>query len=220
MKARTAIIDALKVSNGEAQRQAIREWALINGGFSAHELQAPAPDQASDQYTSFVDYTISWELTNLKRDGLIENPKWGTWRLTSAAAPPASRAIDKPMSQERLAELQTMPYWQYLRTPEWRRTRAAVLLRSGNACSLDTTHTKNLDVHHRTYERLGAELTTDIVVLCHACHQLHHKAYGRPRREHTTELPALHPSSPSPVTHTAGPTKRRTRSLLRRLLAN
>ena len=68
-------------------------------------------------------------------------------------------AVDELISEARLAELRAMPYPLYLKTPEWRRTRAAALLRAGNACSLDVTHTDGLEVHHRTYERLGAELS-------------------------------------------------------------
>lgn len=75
-----------------------------------------------------------------------------------------------------------MPYKQYLRTPEWQRTRAGALERANYRCSLDATHSDGLDVHHNTYERLSAELETDVIVLCHSCHQLHHKENGRPRR--------------------------------------
>lgn len=117
----------------------------------------------------------------------------------AAAARPVAQAIDA----ERLAELRAMPYRQYLRTPEWKRTRAAALLRAGNACSLDVTHTENLEVHHRTYERLGAELMSDLTVLCHACHQLYHGENGRPRRKQSAKL-----------------AKSRKPSLLRRLLAS
>jgi hypothetical protein len=103
---------------------------------------------------------------------------------------PAS-AVDELISEARLAELRAMPYPLYLKTPEWRRTRAAALLRAGNACSLDMTHTDGLEVHHRTYERLGAELVTDLAVLCHSCHQLHHNEYGHPRREQSPAPPPL-----------------------------
>ncbi len=108
-------------------------------------------------------------------------------------APPANankkheRLVDlhASVTADRLAELHSMPYQFYLRTPEWRRTRAAALVRAGYACSLDVTHTRDLEVHHRTYERLGEELATDLVVLCHSCHQLHHHVDGRRPAEST-----------------------------------
>ena len=182
-KARTATIEALHAFGGEAERRAIGEWALANGGFTQRELTAPPPERAPEKYRRAIDHQLSWTLTNLKREGLLENPKWSTWRLTSAAFPETAAATQKPIDPERLAEpltpgrlaeLRAMKYQHYLRTPEWRRTRQAALLRAGNACSLDTTHTEKLEVHHRVYDNLGSEHVTDLVVLCHSCHQLHH----------------------------------------------
>jgi restriction endonuclease Mrr len=212
-KARTATLEALKALGGEARRDAIHERALADGGFSRRELAAPPPERAGEKYARLVDHDLSWALTNLRRDGLVEKPEWGTWRLTRAALLPVEHAVDAPVSAERLAELRAMPYRLYLRTPEWRRTRAAALARADNACSLDVRHTESLEVHHRTYERRGAELVTDLVVLCHSCHHLHHAEHGLPGRER----------SAAPSTRTAAsnqPVKPRKRSLLRRLLAN
>jgi hypothetical protein len=217
-KVRAATLDGLQALGGEARREAIVDWALAHGGFTARELAAPSPEKAAEKHPRLVDYYLSWEPTNLKRDGLIEKPKWGTWRLTSASLLPITTAVEEHVSPERLIELRAMPYRQYLRTPEWRRARAAALIRASNACSLDVTHTDHLEVHHRTYERLGAEHVTDLVVLCHTCHQLHHKEYGLPRRER--------PAAPLPqdltdngmAASSSAATKTRKPSLLRRLL--
>ena len=108
---------------------------------------------------------------------------------------PPELALDEPVYVERLEELERMDYREYLRTPEWRQIRAAALVRAGNCCSLDVTHTDDLEVHHRdngAYARRGRELASDLIVLCHACHRLHHKANGRPGR-----LPAARPHPPS-----------------------
>lgn len=179
-KVRTATLESLRALGGEAQRKQVLDWALAHGGFTSRELAAPSPEKAVEQYPRLVDYYLSWALTNLKRDGLVENPKWSTWKLTGTALTATAKPVAEAVSAKRLAELRAMPYPLYLRTPEWRRTRAAALLRAGNCCSLDAKHIDGLEVHHNTYERLGAELTTDLVVLCHSCHQLHHKQYGRP----------------------------------------
>jgi hypothetical protein len=48
---------------------------------------------------------------------------------------------------------------------------------------MDANHTDELEVHHRTYDNLGAELVSDLVVLCHSCHELHHKRYRVPRSD-------------------------------------
>lgn len=199
-KARTATLDGLRALGGEAQRKPVLDWALAHGGFTPRELVAPSPEKVSGQYPRLVDYYLSWALTNLKRDGLVENPKWSTWKLTGTALAATAKPVAVAVDSKRLAELRAMPYRQYLRTPEWRRTKAAALLRAGNACSLNVTHTEGLEVHHRTYERRGAELMTDLAVLCHSCHQLYHRENGRPRREQSAK-----PTKPS---------------LLRRLLAS
>jgi restriction endonuclease Mrr len=119
-KARTAMFDALRALGGDARREVILERALADGGFSSRELAASPPEGDREKYVRLVDHDLSWGLTNLKRDGLVENPKWGTWRLTNAALPPVEAAVDEPVAVERLAELRAMPYRLYLRTPEWR----------------------------------------------------------------------------------------------------
>jgi hypothetical protein len=211
-KARESTLNALEVLGGEARRNAIGDRALADGGFTPRELAAAAPEKAADKYERLIDYELSWTLTHLKRDGLVENPRWGVWRLVGAALEQPGPAVDDVVSDDRLAELRAMPYRDYLRTPEWRRTRAAAIIRADNACSLDVTHGAELDVHHRTYARLGEELEADLAVLCRSCHQVHHKAYGRPRREqpNTTQREAL-------LSRTAAQPSRK-RSLLRRLL--
>lgn len=214
-KARRATLDALRKLGGEATRPAIRDRALADGGFTPRELAAAAPPRAADKFERFVDHTLSWTLTNLKRDGLVENPRWGTWRLVGAALEPQERAVQAALSADRLSALRSMSYRDYLRTPEWRRTRAAALLRAGNACSLDVTHGDELDVHHRTYERLGAELASDLVVLCRPCHRLHHREHARPRRERAGHARSQRSGLPDPARVDV---RSRKRSLLRRLL--
>jgi hypothetical protein len=217
-KARTAMLNALRTLGGEARREAILERASADGGFTPRELAAPPPEGAAEKYARLVDHDLSWALTNLKREGLVENPKWATWRLTSAAVSPVEAAVQEPVTIKRLDELRSMPYWHYLKTPEWRRTRAAALVRADDACSLDVTHTNNLEVHHRTYERIGEELVTDLVVLCHSCHRLHHDEHGLPRR--TPSTPTHRAAANDAATATVDQArKRRVPSLLRRVLA-
>jgi hypothetical protein len=180
-KVRAATLDALQALGGEGTRQDITERALKDAKFTARERAAAAPETAQPKHATFVEYRVSWALTNLKHDGLVENPRRSVWRLIGVAT---ERAVgpDQSISPERLAELGAMRYRDYLRTPEWRRTRAAALDRADHRCSLDREHPGQIEVHHNTYDRLGAELPSDLVVLCQACHRLHHEASGRPRR--------------------------------------
>lgn len=70
--------------------------------------------------------------------------------------------------------LATMPYQQYLQTDHWEKTAAAAKERAGHKCQVCNSY-GNLHTHHRTYERRGAELPDDLIVLCASCHSLFHK---------------------------------------------
>jgi hypothetical protein len=76
---------------------------------------------------------------------------------------PEIRAADAPSS-----------YQAYLNSPTWRMTRNRALKLAGYRCSRCPSK-RDLNVHHRTYERLGAELDTDLEVLCFTCHNGHHR---------------------------------------------
>jgi 5-methylcytosine-specific restriction endonuclease McrA len=69
-----------------------------------------------------------------------------------------------------------MPYDAYLRTPEWTQRRAEALRKAKKRCQV-CNGTNRLEVHHRTYERRGAELPEDLIVLCKGCHG---KFHGKP----------------------------------------
>lgn len=199
-KARVATLDALSALGGRARRNDVREWALLHGGFSEAELTAPAPVKGAHKHHSLVDHQLSWALTDLRRDGLVSNPARGVWQLAGEARE-APRPVAAPVTTTRMDALRAMPYREYLRSPEWRETRAAALVRAGHACSLDATHVEHLEVHHRSYTRLGAELAQDIVVLCRDCHRLHHRANGRPGPRDPAPASAGPPSS-TPVVDT------------------
>jgi hypothetical protein len=217
-KARAATLESLRALGGEAHRDTIRERALADGGFTPRELAAAAPAPAAANYACLVEHQLSWALTNLKRDGLVENPSRGVWRLTGAALETPTRAASAAVHSGRQRELEAMSYREYLRTPEWRRTRAAALERAGYCCALDVTHTEDLEVHHRTYERLGRELAIDLVVLCRPCHRLHHDVFGRPRRRPDSSPRSVAPPTPMAGAATGVPPSPRKRSLLHRLL--
>lgn len=69
--------------------------------------------------------------------------------------------------------LARLPYRLYLKTQHWKRIRALALDRYGDSCVL--CNQRPVDVHHRTYERLGRERLDDLVVLCDPCHATYHQ---------------------------------------------
>ncbi len=68
-----------------------------------------------------------------------------------------------------------MPYKEYLQTPYWKRRREDKLRAAGHRCQLCNRGSVPLNVHHRTYERLGEELDEDLTVLCRECHHTFHE---------------------------------------------
>lgn len=63
-----------------------------------------------------------------------------------------------------------MDYRAYMRSAEWRRRRLEVIRRAGGIC--ERCHRWPIvNVHHLTYERLGAELPGDLLGVCPRCHE-------------------------------------------------
>jgi hypothetical protein len=72
----------------------------------------------------------------------------------------------------------TEPTWHelysaYRVSPDWQAKRLAALETAENRCQLCCSE-KDLEVHHRTYERLGHERPADLTVLCEDCHVRFH----------------------------------------------
>jgi len=70
--------------------------------------------------------------------------------------------------------LATMPYAEYLRTPQWHAKRHAAIARANYKCQKCYTQ-DHLQVHHKTYERRGHEEPGDLMVLCDKCHKKVHR---------------------------------------------
>jgi 5-methylcytosine-specific restriction endonuclease McrA len=60
-------------------------------------------------------------------------------------------------------------YEKHIHSTQWKNTRKAILKMRDRCEGCGTKHF--LEVHHKTYERLGRELTSDLEVLCKTCHE-------------------------------------------------
>jgi 5-methylcytosine-specific restriction endonuclease McrA len=69
--------------------------------------------------------------------------------------------------QKRLSQ----KYRTYLHSRVWRTLRAKKLAEAKYRCQNCGSRTR-LEVHHKTYERLGHERLSDLAVLCSICHHL------------------------------------------------
>lgn len=69
--------------------------------------------------------------------------------------------------------LRRMPYSQYLQTKHWKGLRGFMLRRFKTCQNCGRDY--GLQVHHKTYKRLGREdALADLVVLCAPCHHSFH----------------------------------------------
>ena len=77
-----------------------------------------------------------------------------------------------------LARWFPVDYREYLRSAVWRWRADACKRRYGYRCALCNV-IGPLNAHHRTYERLGFEMSSDLIALCRYCHAKHHDKLAR-----------------------------------------
>lgn len=76
----------------------------------------------------------------------------------------------------------TTNYETYIKSEQWRFRAAAMRWLAGYRCAICGSQNA-LEVHHKTYERLGDERPEDLVVLCAECHaRFHGKLAAKPGR--------------------------------------
>jgi 5-methylcytosine-specific restriction endonuclease McrA len=78
------------------------------------------------------------------------------------------------ISSERTQELRNMSYREYLHSEEWSQRSLALRKQAGWRCEICGSGDR-VQVHHRTYKRLGNERPSDLQVLCGDCHRLAHR---------------------------------------------
>jgi len=67
-------------------------------------------------------------------------------------------------------------YREYLSSDAWQAKRLAVLRRAKYTCEGCGAQNVALDIHHKTYERVGNEFLWDLVAACRTCHA---KVHGK-----------------------------------------
>lgn len=76
-------------------------------------------------------------------------------------------------------------YKRYLRTQHWQQIRAKVLQRANGRCErcgYEPWRPGTLQVHHLSYDRLGAESLEDLVAICPRCHMKIHAVDAKSKR--------------------------------------
>jgi 5-methylcytosine-specific restriction endonuclease McrA len=98
-----------------------------------------------------------------------------------------------------------MDYYKYITSSRWRHNpaRLAELEAAGFRCRLCNSprNEVQLEVHHRTYERLGYERADDLTTLCRLCHagvtdMLRRRRYVLRRPRLADVIPAIENANP------------------------
>ncbi len=76
-------------------------------------------------------------------------------------------------------------YRSYLASPEWQVKRLAAITRDGGECRI-CAERFDLEVHHKTYDRVGDEAENDLTTLCDKCHKYITQMLRRRRKKPTT----------------------------------
>ena len=100
-----------------------------------------------------------------------------------------TRTTPSNYSSPNLDRWTTTRYHAYLYSSQWKSLVSKVKARD-RVCQL-TGATTNLEVHHITYDRLGNEDLSDLVLLSREAHQLVHDYYGSYSRDNTYPIEPL-----------------------------
>ena len=84
--------------------------------------------------------------------------------------------IDSNWATHKNPRMDKATYSAYLHSSHWKKTRSLALQHAGYKCQACSTKEDILDVHHNSYDRLGHEDPSDLIVLCRKCHaKVHNK---------------------------------------------
>lgn len=140
-------------------------------------VKAMTKDGVKDDWVVADDWELGQDGDWVKPSELAwleDGPIVPELKLGGGIAVRALNRIADALFHDRSRELATMPYREYLQTPEWQARRLRALERAGHRCQV-CNDGKQLNVHHRTYERRGNERDEDLFTLCRGCHSIFHR---------------------------------------------
>lgn len=91
-----------------------------------------------------------------------------------ATARPGERLDRKKTKPKGKTVRQYVDYGKYIHSQDWKRKRAKAIRHYHGLCSVCGSR-NGIQVHHRTYKRLGHELMRDLRLLCADCHGIRHE---------------------------------------------
>jgi hypothetical protein len=110
----------------------------------------------------------------------VMRPRWSFEQAISEVLALAEAYLDE-LYGGREKRLATMPYREYLATPEWDERRRVAYRAACYRCQLCNAQNVELHAHHRSYEHRGRrEEHADLITLCARCHKAAHDFIWQP----------------------------------------
>lgn len=69
-----------------------------------------------------------------------------------------------------MAHFHSAEYDEYIHSERWRKRCERVYKKRGRRCERCGRNDRPLQMHHKNYDRLGAELDDDLLIVCKDCH--------------------------------------------------
>jgi hypothetical protein len=89
------VLQAVRALGGSGSNDAIRDYIIQYGGFSAEDIAEKHQSVKQTSYDTALEYSAAWARTALKKSGYLENPLRSVWSLTD-------KAIDCVLSETQL----------------------------------------------------------------------------------------------------------------------
>jgi hypothetical protein len=124
-----------------------------------------ASNEALGKMTGLSVTHVRRMLRDLEQRGMISRVVEGNCRLEIKVVWKGIRSVE------------WVDYQEYLESDWWKERRLRTLKLDRYRCRLCGS-AENLNVHHRSYENLGAEPDCDVITLCRDCHAKFHGKEG------------------------------------------
>lgn len=130
-------------------------------------------------HTSFVSQCIECGQTSLpigKKAALAQCPSPPPYDDHIQQRRRAQKHAEYVRAYLTLRPVLAAEYQAYLASDDWKERRDEAMSRANGQCEICTAPAS--DIHHLSYQNIGAELPSDLMAVCRVCHLAIHKNIG------------------------------------------
>jgi len=170
----------VKITSDERLLGLFAQWQSDACSHDATEIVRQPDSLGRDQYyerCTSCGLRLSSAISHSKVSAVSDRTADEMEALARAYVQSRREQLDKIArdAAERCQPANRKTYDDYLRSPEWKRRAAKIMERAKGVCEGCLTK-EATEVHHLTYEHIGAEFAFELVALCSHCHDRYHAA--------------------------------------------